>query len=298
MQSLCLLCKNILAMLVLMIYAMITIGISVMILLIAALMWLWPSRRWRRGVIRQNVKMVTLWTGASNLIMRAYRMHTWNIEGDLAALDADKWYVILANHSTWLDILVLGYIFNRKIPVIKFFMKRDLLWGLPIIGLACWVLGYPFVRRYSRAQVRKNPALKGQDIATAKRACSKFKVLPTSIVNFVEGTRSTTKKRISSPYAYLLPPKAGGIALVSRELKDELSGLLNVTIHYSRPMTFWKYFRGDPSTITVHYEQLDITPDLIGDYYGDRSFRQYYQKWLQKLWKQKDARLESLHRSQ
>ena len=247
-----------------------------------------------RALMKTALLFPTIWAITSGKFLHL-RRHRWQIEGE-ENLSHHQWYLLISNHQTWLDILVLGHVFGHKIPVIKFFMKRELLWSLPVLGLSCWFLGYPFLRRHARHRVGKQPELRGQDIETTKKACEKFKEFPTTIMNFVEGARFTKVKqqRQSSPYLHLLKPKSGGIAIVIKELQHELSGILNATVHYSQPLTLWKYFRGDVSTITVHYELLPVTNDLIGDYYEDRNFRRHFQKWLNLIWKRKDLLLNEL----
>lgn len=268
--------------------------LGVFALIFGFLARLMPVKSWYRALMKIALLFPTLWATTSGGFLNL-RRHRWNIEGK-DNLSPHHWYLLISNHQTWLDILVLGYVFGRKIPVIKFFMKQELLWGLPILGLSCWFLGYPFLRRHSRYEVRKQPELKGQDIKTTKKACEKFKEFPTTVMNFVEGTRFTKVKqqRQSSPYLHLLKPKSGGISIVIKELRHDLSGILNVTIHYSQPLTLWKYFCGNCSTVTVFYELLPINTNLIGDYYEDRSFRRYFQKWLNSIWKQKDVLLNKL----
>ncbi len=58
-----------------------------------------------------------------------------------------------SNHRSWVDILVLQSIFNRRIPFLKFFLKRQLIW-VPLLGLAWWALDFPFMRRYSSSSSR------------------------------------------------------------------------------------------------------------------------------------------------
>lgn len=267
--------------------------LGILALILALIARLMPIKSWYRAVMKVALYFPTLWAAASGKFL-SLRRHHWNIEGK-GALSPQKWYLLISNHQTWLDILVIGRVFSCKVPVIKFFMKRELLWGLPILGLTCWSLGYPFVRRHSPKVIRKKPELKGQDIETTKKACNKFKEFPTTVMSFVEGTRFTILKhqRQSSPYMHLLKPKSSGIAIVMKELQNELSGILNVTIHYSKPLTLWKYFRGDHAVITVRYELLPFTTDLIGNH-TDRDFRRHLQQWLTSLWKHKDLLLDEL----
>src|SRR5690606_9757768 len=144
-------------------------------------------------------------------------VHTWlmdrlprtrfEIEGT-ADLRRDGHYLVLANHQSWVDILVLQKVFNRRVPLLRFFLKRSLFW-VPVLGLAWWALDFPFMGRYNRRQIAKNPELGRRDIETTRKACEKFRDIPVSIMNFVEGTRFTEAKHAqqASPFRHLLKPK-------------------------------------------------------------------------------------------
>ncbi len=220
----------------------------------------------------------------------------WQIEG-ADALDPQNWYLLICNHQSWMDILVLGVVFRKQLPILKFFMKKELLWSLPVAGWACYFLGYPFMARHSHEEVRKNPQLKTRDIETTRYACGKFKDFPTAVVNFVEGTRFTKAKHDAqqSPYQHLLKPKATGVALALQELHQQLSGILNVTLHYKpQNLSFWDFLSGKIVKIYLHYELLPVIPDLVGDPYEDRTFRRHFQQWLNGLWQEKDQQLDKL----
>ncbi len=180
----------------------------------------------------------------------------------------------------------------------EFFLKKELLWTLPIAGLACKAVGFPFMARHTREEIRKNPKLKNADIESARVACEKFRAHPCTIMNFVEGTRFSPKKakRQDSPYQHLLKPKSGGFAVVLSEMNTTLSGILNVTIGYSKAdFSFWDFACGRLSKINLRYELLPITPDLIGDYYQNRLYRAHIQSWLNQLWQAKDHVLDTFH---
>lgn len=78
----------------------------------------------------------------------------------------------------------------------KYFLKQQLAW-VPFIGLACWALDMPFMKRYSRSYLIRHPGRRrGKDVETTRRSCEKFRrAHPTTIVNFVEGSRFTEEKR-------------------------------------------------------------------------------------------------------
>ena len=71
-------------------------------------------------------------------------------------------YLVCCNHQTWNDIFMLMYAFGRRAPFFKFFLKQELIW-VPLLGLAWWGLDYPFMKRHSRQDLAKNPALRGSD---------------------------------------------------------------------------------------------------------------------------------------
>lgn len=47
------------------------------------------------------------------------------------------------------------------------------------------------MKRYSRAYLLRHPERRGKDVETTRRSCEKFRLHPTTIVNFVEGSRFT-----------------------------------------------------------------------------------------------------------
>ena len=115
----------------------------------------------------------------------------------------------------------------------KYFLKQQLAW-VPFIGLACWALDMPFMRRYSRSYLIRHPERRGKDVEPTRRSCEKFRAHPTTIVNFVEGSRFTEEKKreTRSPYHNQLPPKAAGIAKALNVLGSQFDKLLNVTLCY------------------------------------------------------------------
>jgi hypothetical protein len=74
-----------------------------------------------------------------------------------------------------------------------------------------------------------------------------------------------------------------------------LSGILNVTVHYTpQKLSLWQFLCGKIQRIYIHYELLPITPNLIGDPYEDRAFRKSFQQWLSQLWAEKDQYLNQI----
>jgi 1-acyl-sn-glycerol-3-phosphate acyltransferase len=226
------------------------------------------------------------WIAINNLGLQYTKKIQWDVEG-VASLKPSAWYLVVANHQTWVDIVVLQKIFQGKAPMLKFFLKKELIW-VPFLGLAWWTLDFPFMRRSSSVQ---------KDLETARVACEKFKVIPTSVMNFLEGTRFTLEKRQKqdSPFKHLLKPKAAGIAIVLGTMGERLESILDVTIVYPEGVPqIWAFLCSKSMVVKVRVKQLPVTKDLIGDYLTDRQFRRRFNDWLDTLWTEKDELIETL----
>jgi 1-acyl-sn-glycerol-3-phosphate acyltransferase len=202
---------------------------------------------------------------------------------------------VLSNHQSWVDIPVLQKVLNRRIPFQRFFLKDSLKW-VPVLGLAWWALDFPFMKRASKSQIQKRPELARRDLETARRACAKFREIPVSVMNFVEGTRANAKKLAESGYRHLLKPKSGGVAQVMNSMGELLDGIVDVTIVYpqGRP-SIVDLFAGKVREIRVDLRLRPVPRELLGgDYENDRAYRARFQQWLNGLWAEKDARIDAL----
>ncbi|MET1076905.1 MAG: acyltransferase [Pseudomonas sp.] len=237
------------------------------------------------------------WISVNKTWMDGVHPTQWDVQG-LEGLDQHHTYLVTSNHQSWVDILVLQYQLNRRAPFLKFFLKRELIW-VPVIGLCWWALEFPFMKRFSKEFLHKHPEKRGQDLATTRKACERYKTNPVSVFNFLEGTRFTPGKhqRQASPFRYLLKPKAGGIAFVLDAMGEQLTSLVNVTIHYPQGNpSFWSLLSGQIRQIVVRIEQTPIPREFIGKNYDqDEVYRLAFQQWVNRLWEVKDAQLATLH---
>ena len=236
------------------------------------------------------------WIAVNTAMIGAFTRTRFAIEG-LDGLQRDGHYLVLANHQSWVDIVVLQKVFNRRIPLLRFFLKRQLFW-VPVLGLAWWALDFPFMGRYTRKQIARNPELGRRDMEATRRACAKFRDIPVSVMNFVEGTRFTPAKHEgqASPYRYLLKPKSGGVAFVLDAMGDGLQAVLDVSIAYpgGRP-TLVELMADRVPEVRVKVRQRPIPPELVaGNYQEDRAFRARFQQWMNAVWQEKDADLARL----
>ena len=210
-----------------------------------------------------------------------------------AELSKQGSYLVISNHKSWLDTLILMLAFHKKIPFPKFFMKFQMFF-VPLIGMVCWALEFPAMKRYSKDYISKHPEKKGKDIEMTEKYCRNLSNRATTIVNFVEGTRYTKEKAEDSQYSHLLNPKAGGIAVILKSLSDKMTGVLNTTIVYDNPnQTLWDFMIRKTKKIKVKVDFIPIADVPLGDYFNCPKDKQAFQEWLNGLWINKDKYIES-----
>jgi 1-acyl-sn-glycerol-3-phosphate acyltransferase len=243
--------------------------------------------------------IATRWIACNSGWMRLTQPTEWDVQG-VSGLRYEGWYLVNCNHQSWADIFVLQHLLNRRIPMLKFFLKQQLIY-VPVIGLAWWALDFPFMKRHGKAELRVRPERRLEDAEATRRACRKFALVPTSVMNFAEGTRFTPKKHRAqaSPYRHLLKPKAGGMALALNAMGEKFNSLIDVTIVYPAGIpSFWQFLSGQVPRVAVRVRELPIPGDFCtADYGQDPEFRMRFQKWLGSLWQEKDGQIEALARS-
>jgi 1-acyl-sn-glycerol-3-phosphate acyltransferase len=236
------------------------------------------------------------WLSGNSGWMRLTQKTKWDVKG-MEGLNYHGRYLVVSNHQSWVDILVMQHLLNRRIPLLKFFIKRELI-KVPLMGLAWWALDYPFLYRHSAEYLKEHPEQKGKDYEATRKACEKFGTVPTSVMNFLEGTRFTKAKRDrqKSEYKFLLRPKSGGLALALDVLGEKFHSLLDITIVYPDGIpTFWEFLCGKVKRITVRMRTIEIPKQFLhGDYEGDPIFRDAMHKWVQQLWRDKDKQIQTL----
>ena len=249
-----------------------------------------PLRGWRKQWTKIAIWLAEAWISGNSAWMWLTQRTKWQVTG-LEGLSYDDWYLVISNHQSWVDIFVLQHVFNKKIPFLKFFLKQELIW-VPVIGLAWWALDFPFMKRYSKEQIARNPELRGKDLETTRKACERFKTTPVSVMNFLEGTRITPAKhqKQESPYRHLLKPKAGGIGFVLGAMGDQIDTMLDVTIVYPQGIPdAWAFLQGELKEVEVIIQKRPIPAEYRNqDYQNDDAFREGFQAWVRDLWWEKD----------
>lgn len=280
--------------------------VSVALLILNTLFWgiplttltlvklLTPAGRLRKKV-QEGINRVALnWIGVNLWWMRHW------IKPQLNAslpdnLRPDQWWLVISNHRSWTDIFMLLLVLHRRIPMPRFFIKRQLLW-IPVVGLAFWALEFPIMRRITRAQIAQNPALATLDREATERMCARARQSPIAIFNFVEGTRFTPHKHAlqQSPYRHLLRPKAGGVAQVLNLLGDKLDGILDVTLSYENPTpSFWGFLCGQEAPVMLKARILDVPQWMLtANYHAETQHKEHFHTWINALWQEKDCQLD------
>ncbi len=268
------------------------------LILMGLLRPLLPSKRLRHGFGGCMNRVLDQWVTLNNAWMRWLGVTQLEIQWDLAQpLQPKRWYLVIANHQAWADILILQQALLRQVPPIKFFVKRPLIW-LPFAGIGMWLLDFPFLRRYGSAQLAANPALRQVDRQATQAACQKFRRHPTSVLNFAEGTRFTPAKQQTqaADFQHLLKPKIGGIGYALEALGDQLHQIIDLTIVYPDGIpNFWQFLCGRCPRVIIHVHSMAVPPALLAAAADlDGAGRETLQHWVNQRWQAKDALIHQL----
>ncbi|MFN8945937.1 MAG: acyltransferase [Pseudobdellovibrionaceae bacterium] len=279
---------------VLCVFSLYTVGWCTIIFILTVFKILLPVKALRAFVDWALHAAASGWVSSNGLVLNVLHKIQWNAQIP-QGLSNQKSYLILSNHISAVDIIALQYLFNGKIPFLKFFIKRQLIY-VPFLGFAWWALDFPFMKRYSQQFLKKHPEKRGDDLKTTKAMCEKFKGKPTCIVNFAEGTRFTANKLKSQQTSYqnLLIPKAGGIAFAVEVMGNQFTEILDVTLHYPQGfVSLWDLFSGRLHTIDAAIQQRPL-PKISGSYSEDARARDQFQIWISEIWKEKDQLISKM----
>lgn len=247
------------------------------------------------------IKIANHWISSNNaLIDNMLPRKDWRISLP-DDVNTEGKYLLISNHQSWVDTSIVQYISEKRLPLTRFFTKFELIY-IPIVGQAFYFLDFPMMRRHSKEAMAKNPALKGQDIEEAKRACALLKDKPFTLLNYLEGTRFTQAKheQQKSPYTHLLKPRAGGLSLAINALGSEMDGLLDMTIVYPDGVpTYSDLWKGNIKRLGVDVRYLDIPAELFagikrGGYENDEQVKAQMFAWIEQVWRDKDQRISAM----
>lgn len=256
-----------------------------------------PRSRHRTRLVRVLTWFGEGWARGNNRIFDAMLPTQWDIQGVDDSVRLDARYLIVSNHRSWVDILALQRTFLGRAPFMRFFIKEKLIF-FPIVGQACWALDFPFMKRYSREYLEKHPEKRGTDLLTTRKACERYRHVPVSVLNFVEGSRFDAQKKAEqqSPFRHLLRPKPGGIGFVLASLGDQLDATFDVTIAYPDvEMTMWKFVCGRVPRVAVRVRRLIVPPEFLDAAITEPGpARDQFKEWVNEVWQNKDRLLDDL----
>lgn len=246
-----------------------------------------------------NIQITNSWLSVNNWLIDHVLPNTqWDISIDEnLQLSMQGRYLMTCNHQSWVDTTVNQYFGLTRMPLTRFFTKWELIF-IPFVGQAFKILGFPMMKRHSKAQIEKKPALKDRDMQEARKACQQLLTQPFTLLNYLEGTRFTQEKhdQQQSPYQHLLKPKAGGLALALNILGDQIDALVDMTIVYPDGVPgYSEFWLGEVPRIAVNLRKIHI-PDWVlgGNYEDDAEYRERFQQWVHELWLEKDQLIESM----
>ncbi len=246
-----------------------------------------------------NINITNSWLSVNNwLIDHVLPELQWDISIDPdLELSMQGRYLMTCNHQSWVDTTVNQYFGLTRMPLTRFFTKWELMF-IPFVGQAFKILGFPMMKRHSKARIAKNPELKNRDLEEARRACQQLLSQPFTLLNYLEGTRFTAEKHAAqqSPFQNLLKPKAGGLALALNILGDNIDAFVDMTIVYPDGVPgYGDFWLGEVNRIAINLRKIEI-PIWVkqGSYENDPEYRDKFQSWIDQLWQEKDQLISQM----
>lgn len=248
------------------------------------------TRPWFRRVSHRIYRAAVR---VDNVLLRRISGASWNVEE--LTLDRSRPHIVLANHRSWADILIVQSLVATRGPIVKFLCKRELLY-LPIFGLIIVAFDFPVLRRQAQRGIDAG-SRRGDDRRRVTEAAAALLESPAAILSFAEGTRFTVAKRDANSraagegheasrtapqYQHLLPPRAGGLGAMIEALAPGGGSIVDVTLAYPRPSTFWEFLGGTAESVEVAWEAIPITAVEAAD----------VTSWLNDRWRRKEALLD------
>lgn len=230
--------------------------------------------------------IVTCWVSGNAWLIRLLRLIEFKttIEGVLD--NRSNWWILTSNHQSWSDVIIIQVVLLNLAPPIKFFTKRELIW-VPFVGLAMWLLRFPYVQRRVRASNGRNSSAYEKNRRNMSRAAEQFLHRPISVLSFLEGTRFTAEKHQSqsSPFLHLLTPRTGGLLFTIDALGSKTSTIVDLTLNYEGAVPgFWELLCGRCKAVNIFIQPVEMTNQTQSN----------PKEFVNDLWKRKDDRLTEL----
>ncbi len=267
-----------------------TLILAILMIPLGIIKFLIPIKSLRASFTKIIIKIGEIWISVNSLWV--IKLHKPNLEiNGQENLGGNSWFLSTSNHQSAADIFIVQFITNRKIPMLKFFIKYELIY-VPIIGICWWALDMPFLKRYTQEQIKRNPKLEGRDYKKMKKSLEHYSLHPVSIFSYAEGTRFSKEKHINqnSKFSHLLKPKEGGLAIALSNV-NKIKELIDITIIYdSDNLGFWNYLCGNIKNIKIFISKTKIPSKyLIDTLITNNELRSDFKLWLYDRWAEKDV---------
>ncbi|BEP46288.1 1-acyl-sn-glycerol-3-phosphate acyltransferase [Variovorax sp. V15] len=159
----------------------------------ALLKLLVPADGVRTGRDRVLNRLAGGWVAVNNAWIAGACPVPWQIRG-IEGLNPRGWYLVSSNHQSWVDILVLQRSFHGRIPFLKFFLKRELIWVRVPTAVINFVEGTRFTAAKHAAQSSSyrhllEPRSGGLGVALATMG-EQFEAMLDVTIVYPEGTPS------------------------------------------------------------------------------------------------------------
>ena len=267
-----------------------TLILAILMIPLGIIKFLIPIKSLRASFTKIIIKIGEIWISVNSLWV--IKLHKPNLEiHGQENLDGNSWFLSTSNHQSAADIFIVQLITNRKIPMLKFFIKYELIY-VPVIGICWWALDMPFLKRYTQEQIKRNPKLEGRDYKKMKKSLEHYSLHPVSIFSYAEGTRFSKEKHINqnSKFSHLLKPKEGGLAIALSNV-NKIKELIDITIIYdSDNLGFWNYLCGNIKNIKIFISKTKIPSKYLKDtLITNNELRSDFKLWLYDRWAEKDV---------
>ena len=253
--------------------AAITLNLTFWALLLLVLLPAKAAPRTRPWFRRVAARIYRAAVRVDNVLLRRVSRAAWRVRE--LSLDPTRPHIVLSNHRSWADIFLVQSLIATRGPIVTFLCKRELLY-VPIFGLIILAFDFPVLRRRSRRGA--DPAgRRDDDRRRVADAAAALLDSPAAILSFAEGTRFTVAKRRRAAgdghYEHVLPPRAGGFAAMVEALAPGGGSIVDLTLAYPRPSTFWEFLGGAAGSVEVAWETMPIAtvePDEAANWLNDR----------------------------
>lgn len=273
--------------------AAITLNLTFWALLLLVLLPAKAAPRTRPWFRRAAARIYRAAVRVDNVLLRRISRACWR--GQALSLDPTRPHIVLSNHRSWADIFLVQSLIATRGPIVTFLCKRELLY-LPIVGLIILAFDFPVLRRRAQRGTGARPR-RGDDRRRVTEAAAALLESPAAILSFAEGTRFTVAKRdanrrdardrhaasgIAPQYEHLLPPRAGGLAAMIEALAPGGGSIVDLTLTYPRPCSFWEFLGGAAGLVEMAWETIPIATVESEE----------ATKWLNDRWRRKEELLD------